>query len=308
MNRPRPKVLVLLAAYNGSRWIESQIDSIANQTGVDVDIVASDDGSTDDTPRILADLAGRRRLRLTHPASPTGSAAQNFFFLMRSTAADGFEFVALADQDDLWEPEKLERGCAALRDRAGDAYSCAVTAFWEDGRESVLCQPAAGTATDFLFEGAGQGCTFILTQRFYLKLRDFLLGQSADTAAIHYHDWAIYAIARAWSVPWVFDARPMVRYRQHESNDTGARGGFAGIRKRMRLIMNGWYAGQLHAIVGLCRGAAPANAEIEAWDHLLRMPPCWARKWRMTAFVLRGGRRRRIDRLMVCGAVLAGWI
>jgi rhamnosyltransferase len=300
---------VLLAAYNGAEWIAAQIDSIVRQRNVDVDLRIGDDASTDATVAEVTRLATRIDLKLIAARSPSGSAAQNFFRLIRTVELEGHDYVALSDQDDLWQEGKLASACAALVTQGGAGYSCAVTAFWRDGRERVLRQAERRTLSDFLFEGAGQGCTFVLTAALFCRIQRFLRdGCAAGTPLIHYHDWAIYALCRSWKEPWVFDPSPNVRYRQHGANDTGARQSPEGLTKRLRLIRNGWYRVQLEAIARLCRAAAPRDATIARWQDLLALPPGWARRRRIAAFCLEGGRRRGVDRAILVGAALAGWI
>src|SRR5437879_6171547 len=91
----RPRVLVLLAAYNGAQWIREQLESILRQEGVDTRITVRDDGSTDGTPAEVGHFAGDDRVRMSCATVPSGSAAQNFFALMRENAAEDFDFVAL---------------------------------------------------------------------------------------------------------------------------------------------------------------------------------------------------------------------
>src|SRR5579872_3268886 len=172
---PRPRVLTLMAAFNGARWIADQLESIQRQENVQVRVVIRDDGSTDDTWRRLQALADGDRVRVSASAMPSGSAAQNFFSLIRDNSAAGFDFVALADQDDLWEPDKLYRACRALAQHRAAGYSSATRAFWPDGRERILRQVARPTRSDFLFEGCGQGCTFVMTAEFYERARAYLL-------------------------------------------------------------------------------------------------------------------------------------
>ncbi|MDP9083124.1 MAG: glycosyltransferase [Pseudomonadota bacterium] len=304
-----PKVLVLLAAFNGSKWIVEQIESILNQAGVDLDLLVSDDGSSDDTLAKIARFAHDQRVRVISPPAPTGSAAQNFLWLIRNTSVDGYEFFAFADQDDIWLPGKLRRGCSTLTTRSADGYSCAVTAFWSDGREKTLRQVNVVTASDFMFEGAGQGCTFVLTATFYCRLRAFFLEHGTQTRSLHYHDWAIYALARSWKNEWSFDRRPMLRYRQHPGNDTGARLSLGGVTKRLRLIKGGWYLEQLRAIVQVCALAAPTDATIAEWNSLLNKPRSLTRRYRIARFFLKeGGRRRRSDNIILLGAAVLGWV
>lgn len=304
----QPKILVLLAAFNGSNWIIEQIQSILSQVGVHLDLVISDDGSTDETLASVERFAHDRRIRVVSPPNPTGSAAQNFLWLIRNTSVEGYDFVALADQDDIWHDEKLVRGCSTLASRDAAGYSCAVTAFWKDGSENVLRQVELPTRSDFLFEGAGQGCTFVLTGSFYIRLRQFLIHNSGQTELLHFHDWAIYALSRAWGLTWAFDQRPMIRYRQHGNNDTGARASIAGITKRLRLIKVGWYRRQLVTIAQICGAATVDNSVIAEWRRLLAMPRGIVRKARIVRFCLAGGRRRVLDNTILIVSALAGWI
>ena len=94
----RPRVLVLLAAYNGAPWIREQLGSILTQEGVDTRIAVRDDGSTDGTPAEVGRFTEEGRVRISAPGAPTGSAAQNFLALIRENPADEFDFVAFADQ------------------------------------------------------------------------------------------------------------------------------------------------------------------------------------------------------------------
>jgi rhamnosyltransferase len=302
-----PKVLVLLAAFNGSRWISEQLQSILRQVHVDVEILVSDDGSTDDTKALAID-SGDSRVRVTSPPIPTGSAAQNFLWLIRNTPADPYDFVALSDQDDIRHPEKLVKACTMLVEQDAAGYSCAVTAFWASGREMVLRQSSRVTESDFLFEGAGQGCTFVVTRDLYRRLRAFYVRNTAHSSQLHYHDWSIYALSRVWNYRWTFDRQPMMKYRQHDANDTGARASLSGIARRLGLIRQGWYAKQLTVIAQLCAQADSSDARISRWNTLLSLPIGLPRRFRILVFCLRGARRRWSDKAMLLVAVVAGWI
>ncbi len=303
-----PRVLVLLAAYNGAPWIPEQLESILRQEGVDTRIAVRDDGSTDGTPEEVGRFAGGDRVRVSRATVPSGSAAQNFFALMRENAAEDFDFVALADQDDIWNRDKLSRACRALAEDRAVGYSSSTVAAWADGRESVLRQVGTATPSDFLFEGAGQGCTFVLSAEFYGRVRSFVRDHQQLTQTVYYHDWAVYALARAWGMRWTFDSKPSMRYRQHGGNDTCARTTVAGIAKRLSLIKRGWYRAQLCGIAELCSAAAPTNATVTAWCALLPRPESWRRRLQIARFCLRGGRRRTLDNAIVALAALAGWV
>lgn len=304
----RPRVLVLLASYNGESWIGAQLESILAQDGVDAHICVRDDGSCDGTVREIARFGAERRITLSPERVASGSAAQNFLALIRDNAADAFDFVAFADQDDIWHAGKLQRACHMLQGGASAGYSAATIATWPDGTTAVLRQAAVATAADFLFEGAGQGCTFVLRTDFYQRVREFALAHQSLTRAVHYHDWMIYALARVWGYRWTFDSHPLTSYRQHEGNDTGARAAFGGLRKRFVLIRRRWYRSQIAAITAVCAAAAPANPVVTGWSLLFHCADGWRRRGRLAVFCLRNGRRRKSDNMVVVFAALAGWI
>lgn len=155
-----PKVRVLLATFNGDRWLGEQIRSLDAQTGVELSVVASDDSSTDGTVALLeaeAALRGDRFAVLPRSATRFGNAHRNFMRLIRDTPLDDVDYFALCDQDDIWLPEKLRRAVDMLRSSGADAYGANVTAFWPDGRRKLLVKSQPQRRYDHLFESSGPG-------------------------------------------------------------------------------------------------------------------------------------------------------
>jgi glycosyltransferase involved in cell wall biosynthesis len=109
----QPIVEVLLATYNGERFLREQIDSILTQDYVNLRVLARDDGSTDATVSLLNEYAERlpNRFRVM-PSSPgTGSPKDNFLMLMRASSA---RYICFSDQDDIWLPDKVSRTKRAM--------------------------------------------------------------------------------------------------------------------------------------------------------------------------------------------------
>ena len=101
------KVCVLLAAYNGERFISEQMQSISAQTMTEFEVLYQDDGSTDRTEAILAEWSGKDAR--FHPAKEQGrhlGPAGNFISLLSQADSD---LMVLCDQDDIWEKEKLSK-------------------------------------------------------------------------------------------------------------------------------------------------------------------------------------------------------
>jgi rhamnosyltransferase len=305
-----PRILVLMATFNGARWISDQVLSIAAQQGVVVTLAICDDNSADDTLSLARRAGGDSlRVEVVEPTQPGGSAAKNFFRLMEAVDPAGQDFVALADQDDLWEPGKLAR--AAERLRASDAvgYSATVRAFWPNGRVALLSQRPTPTLADYVFEGAGQGCTFVMRADHFASLQRLLALHRDDLRALHYHDWTLYALSRSMGRRWLFDDWVCMQYRQHAENDTGARTGTGGIHRRLELIRSGWYGAQTRAIARLCVSVS-GEAATGAVQYLRRteVHDNWRRSLSVCAFALRHGRRRWLDRLVLAWAALSGYL
>ncbi len=110
------RVAILLSTYNGQRFLAEQLDSVAAQSYRDWVLYWRDDGSTDATRRLtrvfLDRLGPGRAVRLDDNGRV--GATESFLRLLRAAVRDGQQMVAFADQDDVWLPEKLARGAAAL--------------------------------------------------------------------------------------------------------------------------------------------------------------------------------------------------
>lgn len=128
-------ISVVIATYNGEKFIREQIDSVLAQTLMPDEIIVSDDGSTDGTWEILEEYKTNypKLFRLYHNEGEHG-AHNNFKWALQYAACD---LVAPCDQDDIWMPEKLER-CVAVFDENTDLVFCQEKIRTENGHEGIL--------------------------------------------------------------------------------------------------------------------------------------------------------------------------
>lgn len=236
-----PKIAVLLAAYNGVDWINQQLQSILTQVDVDVSVFISIDPSSDGTLQWCSEFAGKNeRVTVLSPTVRFGGAARNFFHLIREVDFSTYAYIAFADQDDIWLPNKLSRACEVLSKTHADAYSSNVMAFWVDGRESLITKSQPQVKWDFLFEAAGPGCTYVFTRALAISFKAKLNERWSLAQSIELHDWLLYAFARANKFKWMIDDCANMRYRQHEKNQVGVNQGWQAKKQRLSKLLSGW--------------------------------------------------------------------
>lgn len=249
-----PKVAVLMAAYNGERFIVEQIESILCQEHVSVCLFVSLDLSSDSTLEIVTAYSKKYKNIILLPyGARYGSASQNFFRLIRDVDVEKFDYVSLSDQDDIWSSKKISEAIQRLRKGHCNAYSSNVLAFWDDGRTKLLEKAQPPRVWDYLFESAGPGCSYVLDKKLTLGLKSLLVSKSAELYRVALHDWFIYAFARTHGYSWEIDSRSFVLYRQHNGNVIGANNGVNSALHRYRLMRKGWYRSQTALFVDIFR-------------------------------------------------------
>ncbi|MCX8854926.1 glycosyltransferase [Vibrio parahaemolyticus] len=240
MTKRMSKVCILLAAYNGQKYIREQVDSILSQQGVDVDIFIRLDPSTDKSMEIIDKISkSNRNVHLLPVLSPSGGAGQNFLHLLLEVGISDYDYIAFADQDDIWFSNKLLRAIDCINNNDVDAYSGNVIAWWESGKQSLVNKSSPQRDYDYLFESAGPGCTFVLKKDLAIEIKAFLQSLDERIKTIWLHDWFCYAFARSREFNWFIDSKPMMKYRQHEFNSVGANSGIAAFKNRVKEVLSG---------------------------------------------------------------------
>lgn len=249
------RVAILLCTYNGADFLAQQIDSILNQTYKNWVLHISDDGSTDTTLEIIETY--QRQLgtcRLQLHSGPRQGFAKNFISLAQHTAGQ-FDFYAFSDQDDLWFPEKLERGLAQLktfplhsptiycsRTRLIDAHGHVI------GESPLFSKPT--TFQNALVQSIAGANTMVINQSAME-----VLTKIPDHLSIVAHDWLAYLLITAVGGTTVFDIIPGLDYRQHEGNLIGANAGMlSGVLRLYKMLggrSKGWSESNLAILLAL---------------------------------------------------------
>lgn len=107
----RPTISVVMATYNGEKWIREQLDSIISQTYPIHELIIQDDCSTDSTLEIIKEYERQYAFIHVYQNEKNKGYCENFMSVTMKATGD---FIALADQDDIWYPEKLEKQINAI--------------------------------------------------------------------------------------------------------------------------------------------------------------------------------------------------
>jgi glycosyltransferase involved in cell wall biosynthesis len=212
----RPRLAILISTYNGEAFLTAQLDSLLAQTGVEVEVFARDDGSSDATLGILAGYA-RHWPQLANPITGPNLGPAASFMSLLAAAPDGFDGYAFCDQDDVWLPDKLARALAALSEADGPALYCS----------RVMCVDAAlrplgpapiksdGRFAHLLFENIAFGATVVMNAKAAALVRS-----RPPARGVIMHDWWCALVVSAFGSV-IYDERPGLLYRQHGDNQIG---------------------------------------------------------------------------------------
>jgi glycosyltransferase involved in cell wall biosynthesis len=203
------EVSVIIPTHNRSRLLELTLKSVLWQRNVDFETIVVDDGSTDDTPRLLRSLGDR--IRVIRHEQPRGvSAARN-----HGIAVARGEWVAFLDDDDLWAPDKLELQLAAVR-RDGRCWAYAgVVAITIDNRilsGTPPARPERVVAEMMMRNHLSAGSSNVIVSRARLPAPPIF-----DASLYHHADWDLW-IRLARLGPPAYVSKPLVGYRFHPAS------------------------------------------------------------------------------------------
>lgn len=294
------EIEVLLATWNGERFIEQQLESLFDQTFQNFQLIVRDDASTDSTLDVVERYQSRYPDRIVvHVNSCRKGACRTFSLLMEDSRAP---YVAFCDQDDIWRKDKLDIGIAtAKRIEAEHTVDTPVLVFSDLavlGSDNEILAPSMwrmmhvnprrASLGSLLVQNLVSGCTVLAN-------RSLVLRAAPIPEAAVMHDFWLALVGTAFGVLHpLYEAT--VRYRQHEGNAIGAGTGWSTADALKRLGGDQQFkAGidasrrQSQAFANRYAGSLTAQQAktLEAWTHSEALPPV-VRQW----ILYRNGLRR----------------
>ena len=218
------KINILMPTYNGRLYLRKQLDSILNQTFSDFRLFISDDASTDSTLKILKEYEEKdKRIEIYGHQKNIGIAA-NMEFLIGKVRSEYFMF---ADQDDVWEPDKIEKTFNKMKETDSDLVYTDVEvtdsrlkitapSYWKlKGFENKIKKYS--NFESLYLNNYVTGCTMLIKSKW---INEFLpLPQNSKY--ILYDYWIALVISQNGKMSYV--DKPTMKYRQHKKNQVGSK-------------------------------------------------------------------------------------
>lgn len=262
----KSQVAILLCTYEGQRYLAEQLDSFIKQSHTNWKIWVSDDGSVDDTLKILETYKqklppGRMSLQL----GPAEGFAANFLSLTRKTNIEA-DYYAYSDQDDIWEMDKLARAVHWLESipQHIPALYCSRTRLVDANNKEIGLSPLFAKPPSFanaLMQNIGGGNTMVFNNAARTLLRE-----TEGNMPIVTHDWWAYIVVTGCGGKVFYDKTPSLRYRQHGGNLVGTNFTWAARFKRLRMLWQGqfriWNESNITSLRQLQDKLTPESREI----------------------------------------------
>ena len=221
-------ISILLATYNGEKYVAGQIESLLSQSVQDFKLYIRDDKSTDSTYSIVTRYAEKypNKIFTSQNQENTGGAKHNFFKMMIRNKDD---YVMLCDQDDIWLPTKIEKSLKKIKEMEQEFGASTPILVHSDLRvvdnELNTISPSYMKMANKSYEkkalnnvvtlNIAAGCTAL-----YNRALAELIQVEPECMVIH--DWWLALIASAFGKIGTLN-EPTVLYRQHDNNDIGAK-------------------------------------------------------------------------------------
>lgn len=210
----RKTISLIMATYNGGRFLKEQLDSIYNQTLVPDEVIVCDDCSSDSTVEILAQYARDKGLRYEVNSKSLG-VNENFYKALSLATCD---YIAICDQDDIWLPQKIEISYKSLC-KIDDGAPCIVSSLCNsiDANGNPISNlkdnmDTQGYLATYLNYESSQGCSLMMNRTLLNKI----LENKAKAQGIIY-DGFISFTAATLGHKYNIGKRLML-YRHHDKN------------------------------------------------------------------------------------------
>lgn len=232
-------VAILLATYNGAHYLNEQIDSIIAQTFTEWNLYIHDDGSNDETLQIIKHYVIKysQRIFFIEDSQTHRGAAQSFFYLLNKVTA---EFYMFCDQDDVWFPNKIEESMRVMqhlsvRHANTSLLVCSDLNVVDSNLQLISSSMWSYcgirtyvTQNHIKYSPIVTGCTMLINQKTKEEVAPYI-------ALPYLHD-IIISLVVSKNGHIEFINKPLILYRQHQSNVLGAHKSTSSLLNKIKNI------------------------------------------------------------------------
>jgi glycosyltransferase involved in cell wall biosynthesis len=213
-------ITVLMSTYNGEMYLKEQLDSILNQEQVDLTLLIRDDGSTDGTVNILKEYENLHGNIKWYSGTNLGCGKSFFQLVLDAPESD---YYAFADQDDVWDKDKLAIAISNIKGNSEGIPSlyCSAIRPVDSNLKLLPHKKARGIEPTFgiaLAQAIAPGCSYVFNKSLLDKFKKMKIDD------IDIHDWALFRVVTALDGYVYYDVEPHFSYRQHGNNVIGYQG------------------------------------------------------------------------------------
>ena len=231
-------VSILMSVHNGARFISEQIDSIVSQSHSNWSLHISDDDSSDGSNRIIKGYTKQFAKKISINNVQNNDFRKSFLQLVCDKSIDS-QYFSFADQDDIWEEDKLKVALEFLQTIPEDtpALYCSRTTIVDKDNQTLSLSPLFKRIPSFanaLVQNIGGGNTMV----FNLAAKR-LLEKAGSDIEIPSHDWWTYMLVLGCGGKVFYDTNPYIRYRQHDANLVGANNSIDARLDRVKMLLEG---------------------------------------------------------------------
>lgn len=217
-----PRVAVLMSTYNGEKYIREQIESILTQEGVVTKLYVRDDNSSDQTLKILKEYKESGKLKIISAKQNIGPGRSFMRLIYAVSKHEDFDYMAFADQDDIWLPRKIYAAVEKLKD-AGEmpALYGSNQTLYQNGKEEKLrfyC-PQDTSLEHHISRNEISGCTMVMNKTLVTKIISHPY-PPVNIIDFRIHD-AWVALVAILTGTFIYDPNSYILYRIHENNTVG---------------------------------------------------------------------------------------
>ncbi len=232
-NRQFPLVSIVMATYNGERFLEAQMDSVLNQSYPSMEIIVVDDGSTDRTAAILETYAKKHsNIKLHFAGGKNLGYIKNFEKGCRLASGD---YISFCDQDDVWNADKTTLLMKAIGDHP--------MVYCDDELVDQQLNSLHKKHSDLKKLKSFDNCLYFATDNCvgghdFIMRREVFLNADPFPVEMPYDLWCAFVATFQGTIQYV--DQPLVKWRQHTHNITTAAKDnqlkLAETRKRVQLF------------------------------------------------------------------------